>query len=229
MLVHTRRLVLAAAVTGTLIWGAESTSVPRAAWESTAIAPVLIPSTVEQQLIQDAFNTPNFIPIDQPGGPRTVTGFSETTRPIGLYPTARSNAIFIGTVLNHDALLSTDKTRIVSELHIHVNTLLKDDQRLYQDGDTINIAVPGGAVRLPDGRVVTQPVAADHVSVGGRYLFFLAYNPSTRYFVLLRAWGLSANGTVTPCNVAEVEALNAQTPALSVEALLSHVERDLKQ
>lgn len=110
-------------------------------------------------------------------------------------PFNTSDAVVVGTVTAGKSYISNDKRNIYSEFKVTIQDTLKGSVAPYpRVGDSIDIQRPGGAIRLPSGKVLTRAPLADSMpEVGRRYLFFLKYDPSTEDYVVLMGYQLAGN------------------------------------
>jgi hypothetical protein len=107
-------------------------------------------------------------------------------------PIGESNTIVIGEVVNAQPYLSNDGTGLYSEFAIRVETVLKNDcSGAPHPNGTVVAEREGGALRLPDGRVLRYRAQdAGLPSAGRRYAFFLARNEQGDDFSILRLYEL---------------------------------------
>lgn len=90
-------------------------------------------------------------------------------------PTAQSDILVLGEVVNAEAFLSPDKTGVYSEYSVRVDEVLKTDDPAITVGQTINIERYGGRVRLQSGLVQSYNVLYQGAPrVNGKYVFFLS-------------------------------------------------------
>ncbi len=86
-------------------------------------------------------------------------------------PTAKSDAVVLGTVLSSNGFDSNDKTNGYSEFTIRVERVFKDDGRLSKGALTAERE--GANVQLPNGRVIKYRVVDQGTpKVGEQYIFF---------------------------------------------------------
>jgi hypothetical protein len=99
-------------------------------------------------------------------------------------PTAQSDAIILGEILDAGAFLSNDKTGAYSEFTVNVTEVFKNNGSL-NDG-RLTVERQGAKVELPSGRIIDVEVIGQRMpQVGHRYILFLNYNKETRdYFIL---------------------------------------------
>jgi hypothetical protein len=116
-------------------------------------------------------------------------------------PVTQADTILIGVVTDIQPYFSSDRKNIYSEYSIAVERVMKrhseakfsDRVELNRDGFNL------GPVRLPSGRVIERPARGygNEFAKGGRYLFFLQYEPRGDVFHAWKAWRLH-NGKAEP-------------------------------
>jgi hypothetical protein len=124
-------------------------------------------------------------PFDQLPPEATSSGLvSEWDAYLPALPTAQSDAIILGEILDAGAFLSNDKTGAYSEFTVNVVEVLKNNGSL-NDG-RLTVERQGAKVELPSGRVFDVEVIGQRMpQVDHRYILFLNYNKETKdYFVL---------------------------------------------
>ncbi|MDQ5846355.1 MAG: hypothetical protein M3539_13775 [Acidobacteriota bacterium] len=113
---------------------------------------------------------------------------SHWAREVPAIPIAQSDVILIGTVLDSQAYLSTDKTGVYSEFAISVGEVLK--------GSAVNNAVisaqrSGGAVRFPSGVIQKYRSEGQGMPrIARKYLLFLKKLDQDDAFSLLTGYEL---------------------------------------
>ena len=182
----------------------------RPSWEVTPVkVPEKADSTDVQQVARASiFNKPGFTPLDTPvlvvsGKVRGRTrGSFIRLRRLPPLPVSESSTVLIGTFESRTAYLSTDHTSIVSEVHIRVTQVLKDESKLTERGGLATLLIGGGQLEMSSGRILDDPIpaATDRIDIGGKYVFFLQPNIPTKAFALVKVWGLHADGGVFPCS-----------------------------
>jgi hypothetical protein len=107
-------------------------------------------------------------------------------------PVDESDAIVLGDVTEVGAYLSSDKSSIYSEFTVSVKDIVKNYSRVpVMTGSSVSTTRRGGAVRLPDGRLVRSVVSAQNLPRKGRqYVFFLRYNDQGQDFSIVTAYRL---------------------------------------
>lgn len=109
------------------------------------------------------------------GGIETLITDQRVSSSSPALPVGLSDIVIIGTVLNAQAYLSSDKTGLFSEFTVSVQEVLKttgSDPIL--PGANISIEREGARIRYPSGQVRLVRFDREAMpAVGGRYLFFL--------------------------------------------------------
>jgi hypothetical protein len=106
-----------------------------------------------------------------------------------------SSDVVVGTVSAAQTHFSNDRRDIYSEFKITIQDVVKNSANPYlRVGNSVDIQRPGGAVRLPSGKVLTRAVYANSMpQIGGRYLLFLKYDPSTDDYAVLMGYELDGD------------------------------------
>lgn len=108
-------------------------------------------------------------------------------------PVADSDAVIIGEVVNAQAYLSNDKTRVYSEFTVRISDVLKggSDGTLYA-GAQIDAERPGGRVRFLSGKILQRgaPYGKNMPRVGQRYLLFLKQNDEGQDYSIITGYEL---------------------------------------
>jgi hypothetical protein len=106
-----------------------------------------------------------------------------------------SSDVVVGTVSAAQTHFSNDRRDIYSEFKIAIQDVVKNSANSYlRVGNSVDIQRPGGAVRLPSGKVLTRAVYANSMpQIGGRYLLFLKYDPSTEDYAVLMGYELDGD------------------------------------
>jgi len=113
-------------------------------------------------------------------------------------PLSDSDLIIVGKVTKSQPYLSETKTSIYSEFSILIEDVLKDSSRLAETGSTIVADREGGAVILPNGRILRYSVAG----IGAlpdenlRYVFFLKNDDAIGNYKILSGYELNRNGII---------------------------------
>jgi hypothetical protein len=110
-------------------------------------------------------------------------------------PLEQSDAVVIGKVKSAHAYLSNDKRNVYSEFKTSIQEVIKTPNAPYlRAGDSIDVERSGGAIRLPSGKIVLRGIAANSMPlVGGQYLLFLRYDPSTEDYHLETGYQLDGD------------------------------------
>ncbi len=113
-------------------------------------------------------------------------------------PTAQSDVVIVGEVVEADAYLSSDKSNVYSEFNIRIEEVFKGESGgLLVKGGTLIVSREGGRVQLPDGRilyVMSSDRGMPHKEQ--RYLFFLKYNNEGKDYSIITGYRLD-QGKVT--------------------------------
>jgi hypothetical protein len=101
-----------------------------------------------------------------------------------------SDAVVVGTVTAGQSHLSNDRRNLYSEFRLTLKEVVKNSITSYlRAGDSIDVQRKGGAIRLPSGKVLTRAVLTDSMpQIGGRYLLFLKYDPSTQDYAIVMGY-----------------------------------------
>lgn len=113
--------------------------------------------------------------------PPTTAGrsiISEWYLYVAALPTAESDALVLGKVIDAKGYLSNDRTGAYSEFTVVIEEVFKFSHSSLVPGVSIMTAREGANVKLPDGRVITYQIAYQGMPrVGGEYVLFLKYDP----------------------------------------------------
>lgn len=110
-------------------------------------------------------------------------------REVSAIPVSQSDVILIGTVVNAQAYLSTDKTGVYSEFAVDVGEVLKGIGKV--SNSIISAERFGGAVRFPSGVVQKYRTQGQGMpGPGRRYLLFLKKLDQDDEFSLLTGYEL---------------------------------------
>jgi hypothetical protein len=97
---------------------------------------------------------------------------------VAALPTAESDAVVLGKVIDAKGYLSSDRTGAYSEFTVLIDEVFKFSQSSLVPGTSIIAAREGANVRLPDGRVIRDEIAYQGMPrIGGKYVLFLKYDP----------------------------------------------------
>lgn len=144
------------------------------------------------------------VPFDE-SPPDTVA--QSTTSEWYLYvpalPTAESDAVVLGKVIDAKGYLSSDKTGAYSEFTVLIDQVLKFSDSSLVPGVSIIAEREGANVRLPDGRVVRYEILHQGMpQVGRQYVLFLKYEPQGDDYRLITGYGV-LKGLVLPLDEAD--------------------------
>ena len=94
-----------------------------------------------------------------------------------VFPIERSSAVIIGRITDAKAYLSADKSAIYSEFAVHIDAVLKNDERCpIEPENSLVVGREGGRVRLPSGKVVVSWINHQNMPrIGGKYALFLTH------------------------------------------------------
>ncbi|HKY46284.1 MAG TPA: hypothetical protein VJM50_24540, partial [Pyrinomonadaceae bacterium] len=102
--------------------------------------------------------------------------FEQIWPAVEFIPVAKSAVVVVGRAIKVQPYLSSDRSRIYTEMTIAVDQLLKADEDNRVAGDkTVVIDRLGGALKLKSGRIVRDGIQIDflgHLQVGRRYVIF---------------------------------------------------------
>ncbi len=107
-----------------------------------------------------------------------------------------ADAIIEATVLTAAAYVTQNRQVVYSEFRVRVAGTLKDRalsraQPALATGDVITSLREGGAVQLPNGRVVKQHWDAQHLPViGETYMLFLRREPAIAAFTIITGYAI---------------------------------------
>jgi len=118
--------------------------------------------------------------------------------PKGELPADLSDIIVHGTIVNSQAFQSRNHEAVYTETTVRIERVDSLAQGQTDPGTNLVILKDGGALLLPNGRVVKQVVlgSGNELQLNGRYVFFLRYEPILRAYGCLKAWGLSGGKAV---------------------------------
>jgi hypothetical protein len=114
-------------------------------------------------------------------------------------PTAQSDAVVLGTVVEAKGFLSNDKTGSYSEFKVEIEGILKDDDaRSLMGKSSVLTERAGATVQLPSGREIVDTIDDQGTPrIGGRYVLFLKYNDQGEIYHILTGYELD-DRQVTP-------------------------------
>lgn len=119
--------------------------------------------------------------------------------PLPMIPTAESDLIIIGEIVNANAFLSNDKHGVYTEFTVQISEILKSDaSRKLKQGDTIKADRVGGFVRYANGqKVLYKDAQKDLPRTGGKYTLFLKTDKQSPNYEILTGQELK-NDSFTP-------------------------------
>lgn len=118
-------------------------------------------------------------------------------------PTAESDLILIGEIVDASAHLSNSKENVYSEYVVRVKQILKENvSKNVAQGDSITADRIGGYVRYPNGQKVLYKVAQqDLPRVGSHYVLFLTTDEQSPNYGILTGYELK-EGIILPLDTA---------------------------
>ncbi len=133
-------------------------------------------------------------------------------------PVKESDAVVVATVNGVQPYFSNDHTHLYTEFTLTVDEQIKDAPGRAQVGQSIPIIIPGGRMRLADGRVVEEKPAFKNffIAVGSRYLLFLHYNNTGQYFMVAKSWELKNGGIVPTAHEDQMDEREGKSPYASM-------------
>lgn len=150
------------------------------------------------------YNNRNTEPMDRwPASSRESFVSSEWYLYVAALPTAESDAVLLGKVVDAKGYLSNDKTGAYSEFTIIIEEVFKDGRRSLIPGSSVVGEREGAKVKLPDGRIVSHRIADQGTpQIDRRYVFFLKYNEQGEDYQILTGYELRT-GRVFPLDEAD--------------------------
>lgn len=150
------------------------------------------------------YNNRNTEPMDRwPASSRESFVSSEWYLYVPALPTAESEAVVLGKVVDAKGYVSSDKTGAYSEFTILIEEVFKNGRRSLMPGSSVVAEREGAKVKLPDGRIVSHRIADQGTpQIDRRYVFFLKYNEQGEDYQILTGYELS-KGLVFPLDEAE--------------------------
>jgi hypothetical protein len=164
-------------------------------------------------------------PFDQLPPEATSSGLvSEWDVYLPALPTAQSDVIILGEILDAGAFLSNDKTGAYSEFTVNVIEVFKNNGSL-NDG-RLTVERQGAKVELPSGRIFDVEVIGQRMpQVGHRYVLFLNYNKETRDYFILTGYEI-ADDKVSPLDTTQkfavYENVDAKSFLSDLESAIRH-------
>ena len=113
-------------------------------------------------------------PINPSIGEMSSTSSSHWFYGLTPLPTAQSEVVVVGEVIDANAYLTPDKSAVYSEYTVRVDEVLKTNDTTIVPNCTVDVQRLSGRVRLPSGHVQEYTVLQQGVPrVGRKYAFFL--------------------------------------------------------
>jgi hypothetical protein len=101
------------------------------------------------------------------------------------FPVAQSDAVVLGEVTDRRASLTEDRTGVLSEFSVHLDTVFKDAHGLPAPGGVVEVSRPGGAVRFASGKVQRYTFSKLGYPQQGRlYVLFLKRDEDVDFSIL---------------------------------------------
>jgi hypothetical protein len=126
----------------------------------------------------------------------------------------RADAVVIGTVSRKSSQLTEDKDFVFTDYNLLIEDVFKKDPSLQISSHSqIVITRPGGKVLINGQIISVKDKLAEPLEVGGRYVLFLNFIPSTNSYKTLRGDGvylLKEGQVFEPLNVQTSELKNPQ-------------------
>lgn len=121
-------------------------------------------------------------------------------------PTAQSDAVILGEVVEASAYLSSDKSNVYSEFNLRIEEVFKDESgRSLVKARNLIMSREGGRVQLPDGRVLYVMSSDQGMPARNRrYLFFLKQNNEGKDYGIITGYRLY-QGKVTLLDEVDLE------------------------
>jgi hypothetical protein len=118
-------------------------------------------------------------------------------------PTAESDAVVLGKVVDEKGYLSNDRTGAYSEFTILVKKIFKDGRRSLTTGGSLVAEREGANVKLPDVRIIPYQIAYQGMpQIDKDYVLFLKYNEQGDDYQVLTGYELR-KGYVFPLDEAD--------------------------
>jgi hypothetical protein len=104
--------------------------------------------------------------------------------------TNKSDAVLIGVVKDRASFVTAEGTFVFTDYDLAVEQILKNNPaRLLQPFDKVSVTRPGGEIQLNGHSVRAVDRSLAPLTVGGRYLLFLDYVPSTGAYKAFNSQG----------------------------------------
>jgi hypothetical protein len=107
---------------------------------------------------------------------------------------------------NFTTIRSASGRSVYTEVTMNVEQVLKDPSGTVQRGKALPVALGGGTLRLPSGRILQWSLRLgddDGIEPGHRYVAFLHYQKEGEYFEWMKSWDVSSGVAVPtdPCDI----------------------------
>jgi hypothetical protein len=190
----------------------------------------------ERGAIFDKFSLTH-VPLDQPQPPGGRSGYADPDQPE--IPSFENEAIIVGTFEGHQVYLTPSHLSIYTDVKVLVEQVLQPGPTTVLPGQTIDVLLEDGVVRMDDGRTIepSLPFLGGEYSIqpNHRYVFFLDYQTKGECFFDQKDWEL-VNGVAVPnCSVEVNRAREGQSEYSGLsesafleklsEAILKHEEQ----
>jgi hypothetical protein len=118
-----------------------------------------------------------------------------TPPPMGEFPGDRADVILVGSITGVQAFQSNNHAIIYTESTIRIEQVIDQTTQAGQvkPGGTITLTDLGGALQLPNSRVIKTVVrgGGNELQPHGRYVFFLRYMKPLDAYGCTKAWQLT--------------------------------------
>jgi hypothetical protein len=114
-------------------------------------------------------------------------------------PVKHSDVIVIGEVVNAQAFITPEQTKVYSEFNVNVDEVLKDTTGLrLTSGSLLITEREGGRVKFPSGHMQIYKLSGEGFArIGRRYVLFLKRKAEAESFTILTGYELRA-GHIVP-------------------------------
>jgi hypothetical protein len=145
------------------------------------------------------------VPLDQPQPPRNggSSGSYGVEDEIPFFPkqNAGRETIVVAKFDSYQPYLTPSHLSIYTDIKLSVEQVLAPGSSGVAPGNTIEVLLDGGTVKLPDGKTITSRIYNDSgnysLEPGHRYLLILSYEDKGNFFTNYKDWEL-ANGVAVP-------------------------------